>query len=70
MVASCTVILIVLTAVPIIVESKDALVCRKTAVVLSFLWQSTQKDESKGDDSQKQLVLDANEKEIRSEIIF
>lgn len=30
----------------------------------------TQKDESKGDDSQKQLVFDANEKEIRSEIIF
>lgn len=30
----------------------------------------TQKDESKGDDSQKQLVFDANGKEIRSEIIF
>ena len=30
----------------------------------------TQKDESKRDDSQKQLVFDANEKEIRSEIIF
>ena len=30
----------------------------------------TQKAESKGDDSQKQLVFDANEKEIRSEIIF